>query len=93
MGKRLRKNRAHLVQRYIHNPLLVRGFKFDLRVYVLVTSFDPLRVYIYRDGLARFCSAPYSTTAAGLRDRYRHLTNYSVNKRSAVRAGLRPQPP
>ncbi len=32
-------------------PLLLDGFKLDLRVYVLVTSCNPLRIFIYKDGL------------------------------------------
>lgn len=34
-------------------PFLVDGFKFDMRIYTLVTSCDPLRVFVYNDGLVR----------------------------------------
>lgn len=69
-----------VVSRYVENPLLIQGLKFDLRVYVLVTQYDPLRAYIYREGLARFASKQYSTEEEHLQDAYRHLTNYSINK-------------
>jgi len=73
-----------VVSRYIMNPLLIQGLKFDLRVYVLVTSFDPLKAYIYREGLTRFASAPYSTQTDHMQDAFRHLTNYSINKNSCT---------
>ncbi|KAF0296186.1 Tubulin polyglutamylase TTLL7 [Amphibalanus amphitrite] len=34
-------------QEYIGNPLLVDGHKFDIGIYTVMTSLDPLRVYIY----------------------------------------------
>lgn len=70
-----------MVSRYIDNPLILFGHKFDLRIYVVVTSFDPLRVYIYREGLARFASEKYSNEAfTDEKSKFSHLTNYSINK-------------
>ncbi|XP_062547871.1 tubulin monoglutamylase TTLL4 isoform X5 [Armigeres subalbatus] len=76
------KRKPLVVQRYIERPLLINGSKFDLRLYVLVTSINPLRVYMHTDGLARFASVKYSEKPDTLSDRYMHLTNYSINKLS-----------
>jgi len=77
-------NEKYVVQQYIDKPLLIDGFKFDLRVYVLVTSFDPLRVYVYHEGLARFATTPYCELAnSNMSQHCMHLTNYSINKYSA----------
>ncbi|GLI70118.1 hypothetical protein VaNZ11_014924 [Volvox africanus] len=72
-----------LVQHYISNPLLLNGFKFDMRVYAAATCLDPLRLYVFPDGLARLATEPYSADKANLTKRCVHLTNYSVNKKSA----------
>ncbi|KAF5270599.1 hypothetical protein FQA39_LY01337 [Lamprigera yunnana] len=80
----LPKRMSLVVQEYISNPYLINKSKFDLRLYVLVTSFDPLRIYLYPDGLVRFASVPYSDDAKDLKDRYMHLTNYSINKLSSM---------
>ena len=71
---------AMVASRYIANPLLINGLKFDLRIYVAVTSMDPLRVYVYKEGIARFATEPYDL--ANYRNRFVHLTNYSLNKYS-----------
>ncbi|KAM7158024.1 tubulin polyglutamylase TTLL5 isoform 10-T11 [Molossus nigricans] len=71
-----------LVSRYISNPLLIDDFKFDVRLYVLVTSYDPLVIYLYEEGLARFATVRYDQGAKNIRNQFMHLTNYSVNKKS-----------
>ena len=57
--------------------------KFDLRVYVLITSVDPLRIFIYNDGLVRLATVQYKNPKdTNLKELFMHLTNYSINKRS-----------
>ncbi|KNC49121.1 uncharacterized protein AMSG_05091 [Thecamonas trahens ATCC 50062] len=70
-----------VVQAYLDNPLLVDGRKFDLRLYVVVTSFAPLRAFLYENGLARFANLPYTSAAQSLDSAATHLTNVSLNKR------------
>uniref|UniRef100_A0A3B4YWY8 Tubulin--tyrosine ligase-like protein 9 n=1 Tax=Seriola lalandi dorsalis TaxID=1841481 RepID=A0A3B4YWY8_SERLL len=69
---------SYVAQRYIENPYLINGRKFDLRVYVLVTSYVPLKAWLYRDGFGRFSSTRFSLSS--IDDKYMHLTNVAVQK-------------
>lgn len=69
-----------VVAKYICNPLLVGGHKCDLRLYVAVTSYDPLLIYIYEEGLVRFATVKYDTSHKQLWNPCMHLCNYSINK-------------
>ena len=71
-----------IVQEYINNPLLINDLKFDIRIYVLMTSINPLKLYIFEDGLVRFATEKYSNKMSDLGNNYIHLTNYTVNKDS-----------
>ncbi|KAM3182421.1 hypothetical protein ACTXT7_012409 [Hymenolepis weldensis] len=50
------KRKKAIAQKYISDPYLINGNKFDLRIYVYVTSVDPLRIYVHQNGLVRFAS-------------------------------------
>lgn len=67
-----------IVQKYISNPFLISGYKFDLRVYVCVKSFHPLMIYMHQEGLVRFATEKYDLTS--LDNLFSHLTNTSINK-------------
>jgi tubulin polyglutamylase TTLL6/13 len=59
------------------------GLKFDLRIYVLVLGVDPLRIFLYQDGLARLATEPYEEIDHdNIADMCMHLTNYAINKHS-----------
>lgn len=75
-------NSEHLIaQKYVTKPYLIDGLKFDLRVYVLVAGCDPLRIYVYKEGLARFATAAYTAPSKkNLGNTFMHLTNYAINK-------------
>ncbi|KAJ1529529.1 hypothetical protein ONE63_006302 [Megalurothrips usitatus] len=65
-----------VVQMYVDKPYLIADKKFDIRFYVLVTSFRPLKVWMAREGFARMCGEPYNLRA--LNNQRGHLTNMSI---------------
>lgn len=73
----------YVVSRYIDRPLLIGGKKFDLRLYVLVLSYKPLKVYMCRLGFARFCNVKFTTEVAALDNMFVHLTNVAIQKTGA----------
>ncbi|XP_072604818.1 tubulin polyglutamylase TTLL11 isoform X3 [Vulpes vulpes] len=74
------QSRPAVVQEYICKPLLIDKLKFDIRLYVLLKSLDPLEIYIAKDGLSRFCTEPYQEPSPkNLHHVFMHLTNYSLN--------------
>ncbi|XP_043271937.1 tubulin polyglutamylase TTLL5 [Venturia canescens] len=69
-----------IVAQYINNPLLVDGHKCDLRLYIAVTNYDPLLIYLYEEGLVRFATVKYEGGNQYIWNPCMHLCNYSINK-------------
>ena len=72
-----------MVQEYISKPLLMDRMKFDMRLYVAVLGVDPLRIFLFKDGLARLATSAYSKPSdQNMGNMQMHLTNYAINKHS-----------
>lgn len=70
--------RLWVAQKCIENPLIINNRKFDIRQWVLVTDWNPLTIWCYRDSYIRFCVSEYDKKSDKRRN---HLTNHSVQKK------------
>ena len=67
--------------RYLNKPFLLDGLKFDFRIYVLLAGCDPMRIYVFKEGLARLATEEYEPPHRdNLENLCMHLTNYAINK-------------
>lgn len=66
-----------MVQDYLDNPHLINERKYVLRLYVLISSVEPLQVYLYDEGFAKLASDPYDLD--DLDNLFSHLTNPDIN--------------
>jgi len=73
---------SYIAQKYIDNPYLIGGKKFDIRLYALVVSYSPLIVYIHRIGFCRFSNHPYSLAKEDISNMFIHATNVAIQKTS-----------
>ena len=69
-----------IVQKYIENPLIILGRKFDIRQWVLVTNLNPLTIWIWEEPYLRFGAEDYNIN--DMSNLYSHLTNNSIAKHS-----------
>ncbi len=56
-----------VAQRYLHDPLLINGRKFGLRLWAVVTSAKPLRVWLHCNGLVLFSNSVSEAWVGGPR--------------------------
>jgi len=73
-----------VVQKYVETPFTIFNKKFDIRQFVLVTSLDPLIIFMFRDCYLRFCTKNFSVDHSQLVDQFVHLTNHQVQKNSIL---------
>ena len=73
------KQQQFLISRYVMNPLLIKGKKFDMRAYVLVTGMDPLKIYFYRDGYLKLTVKNFTLDHKYLNDGCVHITTSDTN--------------
>lgn len=71
----------YVVEEYITPPFLITGRKFDIRLYAIVTSIEPLIIYYHYQGLILFATHLYDEKG-DINDLKMHLTNYEINKDS-----------
>ena len=71
---------GHIVQAYIDRPYLVQGKKSHIRLYLLITSVEPLRAYLWRNGIVRFAPEPYRPAPGWLDRTAIHITNTALHK-------------
>ncbi|TNV74755.1 hypothetical protein FGO68_gene14506 [Halteria grandinella] len=73
-----KKSASKVVQKYIERPFLVNNKKFDIRQWVLVTSWEPLDVYVFSGAYLKICGNDFNLR--NLSDQYSHLSNFSIQK-------------
>ena len=69
-----------VIQKYIENPLIIKGRKFDIRQWVLVTNFNPLTVYLFDTPYIRFGAEDFHLD--DFKNIFSQLTGNSIAKHS-----------
>lgn len=71
------KDSQYIVQKYVDNPQLIHDTKYDIRIHVVITSANPLHIYIYESGHIKFATLPYQKS--DWQNLHRHITNVELN--------------
>ena len=72
----------YVAQKYIQNPFLIKGRKFHMRFYLVITNMQPLHALLHREGLVLFAATNYSSSRDTYQDLSVHLTNAAIADRT-----------
>jgi len=71
-----------LIQHYLPDPLLIGGYKFHMRIHLLITNVSPLEAYVQENGQCLFSTKPYTLSSKTLGVHFDppvHVTNMGLN--------------
>ena len=71
-----------IITKYISNPHLINDLKYDFRLYVLITGLNPLKLYLYKEGIIRFATEEYSLDINKIDESFIFLTNVYTNEKN-----------
>lgn len=74
----MQKEFQFIAQKYIENPMIIKDRKFDLRVWVIVTDWNPLTIWFWKKSYARFPAHDYDPN--DIDNNFSHLANNSIAK-------------
>ena len=72
----------YIITKYLYNPHLIKGYKYDFRFHGLISGVKPLKIYLYNEGLVRIASEKYNFSLSILQNEYAFLTNLYVNQKN-----------
>lgn len=82
---------SSIVQRYVADPILLGGYKFHMRIHLVITSLSPPQAYVQAGGQCLFCTKPYSLSKDTLGARFDppvHLSNTGLNMDEPQKEGF-----
>jgi len=71
-----------LIQHYIPDPLLIGGYKFHMRIHLMITNVNPLEAFVQENGQCLFATKPYTMSSKTLGEFFDppvHVTNMGLN--------------
>lgn len=73
----------YILTKSLYKPHLIKGYKYDMRFHGLVSSVQPLILYLYNEGMVRFSSEKYNFSESNLKNKFMFLTNININNQNS----------